>query len=57
MQKFWRVFWFVRLFVAAYLTCRCVLVWSDFRLLVKELVYISIWTMWTSDLPDGKEDA
>lgn len=57
MKQFWRVFWYVRLVVAMGFTVATVLMWEDFRDLVKLMMVVSIWTMWTSDLPDGREDA
>jgi hypothetical protein len=56
-NKLWRIFWFVRLGVAAGLTYWA---WHSYRTegikgMVLVSLVISVWTMWTSDLPDGKE--
>jgi hypothetical protein len=53
---FWRVFWWLRLLVAAGFTYWTWLEWDDYRDLVKLMMLVTIWTMWTSDLPDGREE-
>ena len=55
MKKFWKVFWIVRLAVAAGFTAATLYYWQDYRDLVKLMVVVTIWTMWTSDLPDGRD--
>ena len=55
VRKFWRVFWYARLGVAAYLTYRAYQAVGHPVALLKEVTIITVWTMWTADLPNGKE--
>lgn len=54
MKTFWKIFWFVRLVAALGFTVATILLWEDFRDLVKLMMIVTVWTMWTTDLPTGR---
>ena len=55
-RKVWRAFWYVGLTVHAALSAWAVYAYVNQGLqgMVLVTLVISVWTMWTSDLPNGK---